>query len=89
MPDDTQHDAQWTRRNNLAMALDALPDEAFSYVAVKLAPGFGFSGTANGPWPDGLGGFSPASQQAIPAVLDAALRYVTNGEAGFTTKTGG
>ncbi len=64
-------------RKRLELALLALPDEAFSYVALAIfnAP----PAKHDAIWPDGRGGFLPESQDAITAAEKAASDYVAAG----------
>jgi len=55
-------------RARLLAALGSMPDEAFEWAAIALSRTRG----ATQIWPDGLGGFTRASQAGIEAVHDAA-----------------
>lgn len=61
------------RRMQLLLALAFMPEEAFGWF-VAWASG------ASMPFPDGLGGFQPASRESIQALRDAARAYMAQAE---------
>lgn len=62
----------------LLIRLAALPDEAFGWLVLALPPKAMAAGSPPYAqvWPDGIGGFSSASRQAINDVRAAAQGYL-------------
>jgi len=62
-------------RLRILAALEAMPDEAFSWFVVACKPSAMLDGAKIQIWPDGIGGFSAASKQSIEEVRAAAVEY--------------
>ncbi len=63
-------------RTTLMETIAALPDEAFSWLLLALAPKAMLHGANTQVWPDGLGGFQAISRTAIADVQAAVEAYV-------------
>ena len=63
-------------RSQLLRALETMPDEAFGWFVRATAPKAMLKGANNQIWPDGIGGFTKESQQAIQNVRAAADEYL-------------
>jgi hypothetical protein len=61
-------------RQQLLIALTAMPEEAFSYLVLACVPESVAPSAKI--WPDGIGGFSGASKAAITAARTAAEAYL-------------
>jgi hypothetical protein len=65
-------------RMRLLLALALMPDEAFSWFVLAAVPSAMLHGATAQIWPDGIGGFSDESKQAITEVRDAANAYLAD-----------
>lgn len=63
-------------RNRFLAALITMPDEAFAWLVLASQPQAMTHGGNAQIWPDGTGGFMPASRVAIAAVQAAAADYL-------------
>jgi hypothetical protein len=63
-------------RTRLLQALTTMPEEAFGYFVLASLPSAMLHGAHAQIWPDGIGGFTQASKDAITAVRAAAAAYV-------------
>jgi len=57
-------------------ALERMPAEAFGYLALSMRASAMTQGGLTQVWPDGIGGFTGASREAIAAARSAADAYV-------------
>jgi hypothetical protein len=62
-------------REALLAALRDMPDEAFGWFVLACPPKAMMHGATAQIWPDGIGGFTPASRKSIEAVRKAAQEY--------------
>ena len=65
-------------RSKFIATLQSMPDEAFSWLILACQPP-GFQGVPH-VWPDGTGGFMPASRESIAAAQAAAAAYLDEAE---------
>lgn len=57
-------------------ALEAMPDEAFSWLVLACRQRAQVEGANTQVWPDGIGGFTGASRAAITQVREAAEIWI-------------
>ena len=67
-----------TPRERMLAALEAMPDEAFIYLALAMVRGAMTKGALTQVWPDGTGGFSQGSKASIAEAETAANAYLEN-----------
>jgi Na+-transporting NADH:ubiquinone oxidoreductase subunit NqrA len=65
-----------TPREAVIAALTTMPDEAFAWVVLAMQSSAMTRGGNVQIWPDGIGGFSDASQVSIMAARTAAEAYL-------------
>lgn len=63
-------------RTRLLNALATMPDEAFGWFVRATLPSAQLHGANAQIWPDGIGGFTQASKEAITEIRAAAEAYV-------------
>ncbi len=63
-------------RTRLLKALRTMPEEAFDWFVLATRPAAMLKGAHAQIWPDGIGGFTQASQAAITEVRAAAEAYL-------------
>jgi len=63
-------------RAHLMEAIKVMPDEAFGWLALACQPSAMLHGANVQIWPDGTGGFTRASRDAITAARAAAAEYI-------------
>lgn len=63
-------------RTRLLAALTTMPDEAFGWFVLATTPSAQLKGANAQIWPDGIGGFTQASKEAIAEIRAAAEAYL-------------